>query len=237
MRPASRRTIPPSLPPLPLHTGDRLSQPEFHRRYEACPDEVKFELIGGIVYMSSPARRPHGTSQPTLSFALSLYQQGTPGVEVLDSTTTILDEESEPQPDLALRILPEWGGQSETDADDYVTGAPEWMAEIAHSNVALALRAKKEAYRRAGVREYLVVSLPERDLHWFAFDPEERAIRPDRKGIYRSRVFPGLWIDGEALLSRDLDRLETAVRRGLASRPHAAFVKRLEAARRKRSGS
>lgn len=47
------------------------------------------------------------------------------------------------------------------------------------------------------------------------------------------QVFPGLWIDGKALLDRDTPRLAAAVQQGLASREHAAFVKRLQAARRK----
>jgi hypothetical protein len=50
-----------------LENGDRMKQPEFHRRYAAYPDHVKFELIGGIVYMASPARYPHGTYSQELS--------------------------------------------------------------------------------------------------------------------------------------------------------------------------
>ncbi len=51
----------------------------------------------------------------------------------------------------------------------------------------------------------------------------------------RSREFPGLWIDITALLARDTNRLRTALERGLARREHSAFVRRLEAARRKNS--
>ncbi len=234
MRPALRRTSPPPLPERPLHSGDRLTQSEFHRRYEAYPDDVKFELIGGIVYMGSPLRLPHGSYHPKLSFVLSLYEQGTPGLEVLDNATLILGAESEPQPDLALRILPEWGGQSTTNAEDYVVGAPELAAEIAHSSEAIDLHAKKDDYRRAGVREYIVLCLRERELYWFAFGPERRLL-PDARGLCRSRTFPGLWIDVPALLARDLDRLAAGVRQGLRSRAHAAFVKRLEAAHRKQA--
>jgi len=35
--------------PLPLHAGDHLSGSEFLRRYGAMRDEVKAELINGIV--------------------------------------------------------------------------------------------------------------------------------------------------------------------------------------------
>src|SRR5262245_37865860 len=93
-------TRPPSrLAVLPLlENGDRMKQAEFHRRYEAYPEDVKFELIGGIVYMASPLRWPHANYHPKLGFALELYATGTLGVEVGDNATTILGEESEPQP-------------------------------------------------------------------------------------------------------------------------------------------
>ncbi len=110
----------------------------------------------------------------------------------------------------------------------------ELIAEIAHSTEAIALHAKRDNYRRAGVREYLVVCLAEQELRWFDFE-KGRDLRPNRQGVWKSRVFPGLWIDGPALLARDASRLMEVVRQGIASRQHAAFVKRLAAARRKRS--
>ena len=67
-------------PPL-LCNGDTMNQAEFHRRYEAYPDNTKFELVGGVVYMASPLRRPHGTDHPELGHAISQYEDGTPGVE------------------------------------------------------------------------------------------------------------------------------------------------------------
>ena len=42
----------------PLVNGDHLDQKTFHERYEAMP-EVRAELIGGIVYMSSPQKMRH----------------------------------------------------------------------------------------------------------------------------------------------------------------------------------
>ena len=231
-----RRSIdpPPSANGLPLLcNGDRMKQPEFHRRYNACPEDVKFELVGGTVYMASPLRLPHGTYHGELSLALWHYKAGTPGVEAADNATVILGAESESQPDLLLRILPECGGQTRVTADEYCEGAPELVAEIAHSTRALDMNQKREDYEQAGVQEYLVLCVEERELHWFQF-PSRRMIRPDRQGTARSRVFPGLWIDVPALLERDSPRLIVAVQQGLASSAHAAFVKRLEKARKRR---
>jgi Uma2 family endonuclease len=232
MSSAPRYTRSPAIPL--LVPGQRLTQAEFHRRYAVYPDDVKFELIGGTVYMASPLRRRHGRSQPILSGVLWLYTSATPGIELLDNTTTILSGTSEPQPDLELGILSEYGGQSQETEDDYVAGPPELMAEIALSSRDIDLGAKRVDYERAGVIEYLVVCLAEAELHWFHF-PSGKPIKPDRQGIHRSRVFPGLWIDRPALLAGASKQLTKVLRMGLASPGHARFVKRLQAAHRKRA--
>jgi Uma2 family endonuclease len=220
---------------LPLRDGERLTQPEFHRRYEACPDGVKAELIGGTVYMASPLGRPHGQYHKELGGALWMYKSRTPGVEVLDNATTILGEESEPQPDLELRILTEYGGKSEETENEYIKGPPELVVEVANSTRDVALKGKRADYDKAGVEEYLVLCVGDREIHWFSF-ASGKPIKPNRQGVYRSRVFPGLWIDGPALLARDSLRIMEVVQQGLASRPHAAFVKRLQAEHRRRAG-
>lgn len=235
MSTAPRHTRPgrkPSLPP--LVPGQRLKQREFHRRYEAYPEDVKFELIGGVVHMAAALRRAHGGYHPELTGVLWMYKSATPGIEVLDNATTILGEESEPQPDLELRILFDYGGQSRETEDDYVEGPPELVIEVAHSSRDIDLNEKRDDYERAGVLEYLVLCVAEQELHWFHFSTGQE-LRPNRKGIWRSRVFPGLWIDGRALLERHSARLIEVVQQGLASREHERFVKRLQAARRKRS--
>jgi hypothetical protein len=219
---------------LPLSPGQRLSQAEFHRRYEQCPPGVKFELIGGVVHMHSPLRRPHGSTHPELSGAFFVYKARTPGIEILHDTTTILGEQSEPQPDLALRALEEYGGRSWENATRYLEGPPELLAEVAHSSRALDLGAKRTDYRAAGVLEYLVACVEEQEVRWFDFrdDSEIRA----RQGVFKSRAFPGLWLDAAALFAHDAARLIEIVQQGLASKGHAAFVKRLEAARRRKGG-
>jgi Uma2 family endonuclease len=228
---SSARRSPPVPPLVP---GQRLKQPEFHRRYEAYAEDVKFELIGGVVYMPSPLRRAHGGYHPALSGVLWLYSGATPGTEVLDNTTIILGEESEPQPDLEMRVLSAYGGQSRETVDDYVEGAPELVVEVAHSSREIDLNQKREDYERAGVLEYLVLCVAEQELHWLHF-PSGRPIRPNRQGVWRSRVFPGLWLHGSGLLARDSARLIAVVQRGIASRGHAALVKRLQAAHRRLS--
>lgn len=221
----------PSIPPPILANGDRMSQPEFHRRYLMYPDDTKFELIGGIVYMASPLRQPHSVYHSALDYALVDYAAHTPGIEVGNNATTILGRTSEPQPDLFMRILAEYGGRTSLDKDKYIVGPPELLVEVAHSSRAIDLHGKRDDYFDAGVLEYFVLCVEEKEIRWFHF-PSDMMIEPNRQGIHRSQVFPGLWIDGAALWARDILKLREVVQRGLASREHTAFVKKLEAARR-----
>jgi Uma2 family endonuclease len=224
-------TVPQPPEQLELHTGDRMTREEFHRIYERMPEDFKAELIGGIVYVASPLKRRHGTNHLPLGTLFFAYEGHTPGVESGDNTTILLGDEGEPQPDLYLRILPEYGGQSRTTANDYVEGAPELIAEIAHSSRAIDLHAKRDDYTRYGVLEYLVLSLRDNRLFWFDLRARQE-LQPDADGVYRLHSFPGLWVHGEALLARDHRRLTETLGQGLATKEHADFVARLAAARR-----
>jgi Uma2 family endonuclease len=206
-----------------------MTREEFHRAYRLMPEDFKAELIGGIVYVSSPLRRFHATRHLPLGTALFLYAGRTAGLEAGDNGTVILGEEDEPQPDLTLRILPEFGGQSRTTGDDYIEGAPELAAEIAHSTRALDFHAKKDAYAAAGVLEYIVLSLGDRSMTWFDLK-RGRELRPGPDGVIRSEVFPGLWLDPAALFAMDAGRVVAVIEAGLASPEYAAFAARLTAA-------
>lgn len=215
-----------------LDTGYHLSQPEFHRRYELMPEVKRAELIEGVVFMGSPLSLAHAKATGHITGWLSTYSAETPGTEFGNGASTILDHDNEYQPDAHLRIEPRHGGQTSLSEGKYLKGAPELVAEIALSSLAHDLHAKRDVYRRNGVREYLVWSLPDARLHWFDFTAgDETRIEPDTRGVLRSRAFPGLWLDAAALLAGDLKKVLAVVRRGLAGTEHRAFVKQLAAAR------
>jgi Uma2 family endonuclease len=219
---------PPRLPP--LEPGDRLDQQTFHRRYEAMGSDVRAELIGGIVHMPSPQKKPHSKSQSLVLRWLHEYEDATPGTEVLVNPTQILGPDSEPQPDTCLTLLPELGGQTWEDDKHYLHGAPELIAEISWATESIDLHGKKRDYEKAGVREYIVVALRQRQVFWFIRRRGKfRVLAPAADGIVRCEVFPGLWLDPHALLEGNRKQLSAALRRGLASREHAAFLRKLSA--------
>jgi hypothetical protein len=95
--------------------------------------------------------------------------------------------------------------------------------------------AKKKLYEEIGALEYIVYDETRRVLYWFAlteghFEPLEI----DADGIFRSRAFPGLWLDRDAFLRHDRKGMLQTLRQGLESPEHAAFVERLRENRAKR---
>jgi Putative restriction endonuclease len=220
----------PEEPLPPLENGDHLDQKTFHERYEAMPPNVRAELIGGIVYMSSPLKRKHGRSGARLIHWLMSYEDATPGTEVVENATNILGPTSEPQPDGCLFILPECGGQVWEDDRGYINGAPEFVGEISDSTESIDLNQKKRDFEEAGVREYFVAAMRTKQIHWFIRRRGKfKELAPGSDGIFRSEVFPGLWLDPVAFLKRDGNRLLAVLRDGLASPEHAAFVGKLAA--------
>jgi Uma2 family endonuclease len=218
--PARRNGIPP------LEPGDRLTRAEFERRYAQMPELKKAELIEGIVYMPSPVRvEAHGEPHNRLSTWLGGYAAETPGVRCCDSSTVRLDFDNEPQPDLALLVSPERGGQARISEDDYIEGAPELVAEVVGSSRAYDLHQKKGAYRRNGVREYFAWLTTEERLFWWELrEGEYQEITPSADGLLRSGVFPGLWLDVAALLRGDMKGVLASLRRGGESPEHGKFL-------------
>jgi Uma2 family endonuclease len=140
--------------PVVLESGDRLSQEEFHRRYSLRPDIRKAELIGGIVYVASPARwDKHGKHQSLVVMWLRAYAEDRSDVGVGDADTVFLTGGNEVQPDAFLFRLSGPGAGARVKASGYIEGAPELVVEVAASSVSYDLHDKKEAYRRAGVPE------------------------------------------------------------------------------------
>jgi hypothetical protein len=216
---------------LPLENGDRLTRAEFEHRYGAMPKLKKAELIEGVVHMPSPVSDDHAGPHGDLIKWLGYYEMATPGIAVRNNGTVRLDADNEVQPDVFMRILEQCGGQSHLDEDGYVAGAPEFVSEVAMSSANIDLHSKLQVYRRNGVREYVVWRVVDGEIDWFILrEGRFDRLRANDAGIHQSEIFPGLWVDAAALIRGDLKKVSDAVRQGLSTPEHAAFVQRLQGA-------
>ena len=107
-----------------LENGATMDQPTFHELYKLTPEGFKAELIGGTVFVASPVSGFHAAPHAKLVAWMILYMDATPGVDVYDNPTNILENSGEPQPDAALLLSPEVGGRTRMDDKGYIlTGA------------------------------------------------------------------------------------------------------------------
>lgn len=221
--PSQHLTIPP------LENGDRLNRYEFERRYNAMPNLKKAELIEGIVYMAAAVRfKSHGQPHGWMVGWLGTYEATALGVALGVKPTVRLDIDNEPQPDAVLLIAPEAGGQARLSEDDYIEGAPELVVEIAASSVAIDLHAKKQAYRRNGVKEYIVWQVLDQTISWFYLEKGDYLDLPaDPDGILRSQAFPGFWLAVAQLLAGNMQGVLAVLQEGVQSSEHAAFIQKL----------
>lgn len=219
----------PTVPP--LQNGDHLSVEEFERRYEAMPEVKRADLINGIVYMGSPVTfDSHGQQHFDFVGWLFLYRAHTPGVQGGDNATLKFPVGmNQPQADACLRIRPEFGGRTKT-KNHYVIGGVELAGEIAASSVSFDLNEKLAAYEQNGVLEYIVWRVDDLEIDWFRLKGGKyRRLAVGQDGLFKSRVFPGLWLDPKAIIAGDMVRMLEVIQQGIASPEHRRFVEKLRA--------
>lgn len=217
----------------PLENGDRLTRAEFYRRWEAMPKLRCAERIEGVVYMAAAVRRKsHGHPHGQLMTWLGNFEAETPGTEMGDAATIQLDPDNDPQPDGYLLIVPECGGQCRFTDDDYIENGPELIVEVSASSASRDLHQKFNVYRRNGVKEYLVWKTLEQEIVWFRLQDDFYVeVKADDHGVFKSEVFPGLWLDAPAMIRGDLKQVLTTLRQGIGSDPHSDFTRKLASQR------
>lgn len=190
--------------PWDLENGDRLTSAEFLRRYEAAPGLKKAQLIEGIVHMPSPVRADlHAEPDGLIQLWLGLYSIPRPELKLYPHATLLLDAENTVQPDATLCSAPRDGGRVWLNDKGYLCGAPELVCEITASSAAVDLHEKFRAYRRNGVREYLVWMTREKQVRWFHLVEQDYMEQAEEDGVLSSLVFPGLVLDVKSLLEFD----------------------------------
>jgi len=109
------------------------------------------ELIGGDLIVSEPKGTAHATAVGLVQDALRVAFG--PGWTVRAQAPVALDEESEPEPDVA--VVP---GDPREYRDEHPSQAA-LLVEVSESSLVLDRWRKGSLYARAGVRDYWIVNL------------------------------------------------------------------------------
>jgi Uma2 family endonuclease len=114
------------------------------------------ELIGGQLVVAEPQGAYHVSAISKVDYALRAMLP--PGWLVRVQAPISLDDESEPEPDLA--VVPGAPG----DYHDAHPSRPALLIEVADSSLAFDRERKGSLYARAGVADYWIVNLVDRAL-------------------------------------------------------------------------
>ena len=147
----------------------RFTRAEYERLIElgAFQPGERIELIGGELIVAEPQGAAHYTA--ICKTASALQTAFGPGWYARMQGPIGLDDESEPEPDIA--VVP--GAP-----DDYARAHPEravLTVEVAESSLALDRRHKGSLYARAGLADYWVVNLVDRVLEVYRAPVEDSA--------------------------------------------------------------
>jgi Uma2 family endonuclease len=205
-------TMVPSVRQPELQNGDRMSRQEFLSRWECIPELRQAELIEGVVYLASPVSLAHGSYDALFVQWLGRYISAAEGGLSIATNTTLLWDDSTFQPDIAL-VKPALDQRS---GSKYLEHLPELVVEIAYSSRSYDLGPKLEAYRSAGLQDYITVLLEEQRVEWRVLRGSRyRLLAATKDGLLRSPNVPGLWLDTGALFPPNAKRLFAAVDRGI----------------------
>ena len=149
----------------------RFTRAEYDRLIELGifqPGE-EIELIGGELVVAEPQGAPHYTAIRRTAKALEVAFGR--GWEVRTEGPIALDDDSEPEPDVA--VVP---GKPEDYSRSHPS-RPVLTVEIAESSLAVDRRHKGSVYARAGLADYWVLNLVERVLEVYREPQPDAAAR------------------------------------------------------------
>lgn len=109
--------------------------------------------------------------------------------------------------------------------EDFIEGLPELVVVIAATSASYDLHDKMNVCRRNGVQEYVVWQVYDRRVDRFRLqEGAYRPLPPGEEGVIRCRVFPGLHLAVESLLTGELAQVLVVLQKGLEMAEHQAYT-------------
>ncbi len=189
-------------------TGIHVTEEEY---LELCDEDIKAELIGGVLVVSSPASVRHELVQGFLLGVLRAYVEARDLGVVLGSHSPMRLAEQYFEPDVLFVAQGRIGQLGST----FLEGPADVVVEITSpESGALDRVVKRRAYETGGVREYWLVNLDRRQADFYRLAPEGgyQLSFSGGTGEFHSEVIPGFWLKVEWLWEEPLPKVLDVLR-------------------------
>lgn len=188
---------------------ERFTQETFRRWLDGLPDSASghYELIGGCVVVSPPARAWHGSVESRVSGIIGHHVDARGLGRIFGSSAGLeLPTGETLQPDVSFVSRQQWEAGPRPGSKDFLRIVPSLVVEILSPSTARRDRTVKlEIYARNGVEEYWIIDPLRRELTVFCREGATFAPAAARgEGAISSRVLPDLGARVEDLFV-DLD--------------------------------
>ncbi len=190
---------------LPQQTGSRFTYAD----YLGWSDDKRWELIDGVAYDMTPAPGvPHQRAVVELGRQLANSLEGKPCEVFVAPTDICLPGGERAEAEISTVVQPDVFVVCDPMKieDRGIRGAPDFIIEVASPSTASKDQiVKADLYERHGVREYWVLSLPDRLLTIRVLGAEGRFAAPrfvEARGRVAASALPGLELELDPVFER-----------------------------------
>jgi Uma2 family endonuclease len=192
------------LPPGATYTSApvyRMSVEQYHALVEQghLTSDDPVELVEGVLVFKMPKNPPHRLATRRLFDLIQSLLPGSAHCQMLEPITL---RDGEPEPDVALVV-----GDAEDYPDRHPSGADVLLViEVSDATLAFDRGPKLRSYARAGIAQYWIVNLNDREIEVHT-DPKPEQSTYGSKMVYREGATIPLMLAGHTLGEVRVDQI------------------------------
>ena len=174
-------------------------------------DGQKADLIDGVIYMASPDTQRSNALGFFVAYLIEGYTtaKNIGGFTFISRFACKISDIRAPEPDAGY-VRPE---RLHLVHENQMDGGPDIAVEIvSRDSRSRDYGEKRELYQSAGVSEYWIIDPLQRRVEFLRLQNGIYELAPlEQNRIFKSEVIPGLWLNLEWLLAKELPRAYTCL--------------------------